>query len=229
MRPIFFKVLFACSVMLLTCSDNEDNLALITGEVEFISDNQLAKNVPLKLTIYDSDIPHDRSKPNNNIVQIISLKSDDNGLYSQEINLTSLPKNLTYQIIPDTVALISASKDYWPALCSSSPPIFTEDRTLYPGRNNKKILVDFTTFFQIAFDKVDHNSLDKIMYCFCLCGRETTIEKPDTTFLDILPFSFHPKISISYDLIRESGEIEENSIQDIVLTKNDTTKITVNY
>lgn len=228
MRLILKMILFS-AVLLLSCSDNEDTLALITGEVEFISDNQLAKNVPLKLTIYDADIPFDRSKPNNNIVQTISLRTDNNGHYSQEINLTSLAKNLTFQIIPDTVTLISASKDYWPALCSNSPPIFTEDRTLYPGRNNKKILVDFTTFFQITFDKIDHNSLDKIMYCFCICGRETTAEKPDTTFLDILPISFHPKISISYDLIRESGEIEENSIQDIVLTKNDTTRITVTY
>ena len=229
MRSSIFKILFACSALLLSCSDNETNLASITGEVEFVSDNQLAKNVPLKLTIYNSDIPFDRSKPNNNTVRTISLRSDDNGLYSQEINLTSLPKNLTYQILPDTVTLISASKDYWPALCSSSPPIFTEDRTLYSGRNTKKILVDYTTFFQITFDKAEHNSLDKIIYFFCLVGRETTAEKPDTTFLDILPFSFHPKISINYNLIRESGEIEEYSIQDIVLTKNDTTKITVNY
>jgi hypothetical protein len=223
------KMIFLGSVLLLSCSDNEDTLALITGEVEFISDNQLAKNVPLKLTIYDTDIPIDRSKPNNNIVQTISLRSDDDGHYSQEIELASLPKNLAYQIRPDTISLISASKDYWPALCSSSPPIFTEDRTLYPGHNNKKILVDYTTFFQITFDKVEHNSMNRIIYFFCPGGRETTTEKPDMTFLDILPFSFHPKISISYDLIRESGEIETNFIQDIVLIKNDTTKIIVNY
>ncbi len=228
MRPIL-KMIFAFSVLLLSCSDNEDNLALITGEVEFISDNQLAKNVPLKLIIYDKDIPFDRSNPNNNIVHTVTLRSDNDGLYRYEINLTSLPKNLTYQIFTDTTTLISISKAYLPEFCSSIPPIIPEDRTLYPGRIYKKVFVDHTTFFQITFKKVDHASMDRIIYILCSVGRNTTAENPDTTFLDILPFSFHPKIAVNYNLIRESGEIEENLIQDITLTKNDTTKITVNY
>ncbi len=225
-----FKTLFTSIILLQSCSDNEDNLVLITGEVLYISDNQPVKNVPLKLIIYNKDIPFDRSNPNNNIVQTIVLRSDNDGLYTQEIDLAVLPKNLSYSIFTDTTTLINLTKDYMPSLCSSMPPITPEDRTLYPGRRiHKKILVDYSSFFQIAFYKIEHNSMDKILYCFCFCGRETTAEKPDTIFMDVLPFSFHTKISISYDLIRESGEIETHSIQDIALIKNDTTRIFVNY
>lgn len=228
MRTVY-RIIFTFSLLPLSCSDDEDNLVLITGEVSYVSDNERAKNVPLKLTIYNEDIPFDRSNPNNNIVQIIKLRSDNEGLYSQEINLTLFPNNLTYSIFADTSTLVNMTENYIPSFCSSIPPLIPEDRRVNSGRIFKNILVDHSTFFQISFQKNDHNSLDKILYCFCLCGRETTIASPDTVFIDKLPFSYHPKISLSYDLIRESGDIEEYFIQDIALIKNDTTKIEVNY
>jgi hypothetical protein len=228
MRSLFL-INLALLVFIPSCSSDESEVAIITGVVEYVFNNQPLGNVPLKLIVYDNDIPFDRNNPSINVVHSSTLRSGKDGFYNYEIDLSQLPKNLSYQVYSDTSVLINSSKLYSPGYCTVITILPIEDRTLRPGKINSKIYVDDATFIQLIFKKIDPLSMNRINYSFCLMNRETTIEEPDTTFLDNLPLSFYPNLSISYNVIKDSGEVEENLIQDILLLKHDTTKVIVNY
>lgn len=196
-----------------------------SGKVAFRENGALAADVPLELLIIDKDVPFDRSNPLNRIVLVLSNETDLNGNYLFTVSKSELPKNAAYVLKLTTNSLLQVNK-------MAVFPCMAGD-VIYGDVNASQIInlvtVDHPTYFQVSFDKIDHTSTDKVELSICFIPYETSMEVPDTTITRRLPFSYFKKFDLYYTIIKETGEFQTNQIHDIVLVKNDTTKILVEY
>lgn len=224
---IFKMTRFLIAFSLLISCDNEDGYKVrFTGTIKYISDSSLASDIPIKLSIINDDIPFDRENPNVNKVLTEFGQSTTDGVYFFELNSKDIPKNASYILEIDTDSLLQIDKNAV-ITCMNTGHIYKE---LQLHQETNDIFIDQPTFFQITFDKVDHLSTDRIRYSDCLLVNETSMEIPDTNFLEIRPYFYFKDVhSWTYEVLKTNGEELQYWIDNIELLKGDTVKVFVEY
>ncbi len=220
-------ILFILTLFMGSCGNDAENFLTITGTVKYVETYSTAKTLPIKLSIYDLDKPFDRSKPDINRVLMETVNTDDDGIYTFVVNRGALPNNASYSVTVGIDSLL-VTDEFTPCFGQSSG----NGKISNNNRVVRDILVDYPAYLQLTFDKVDHLTSDRVRFyrpsCI-LAVQETTIAKPDTTVLETLQFSIFNEIDIGYFLLRENEEMVRFEITDIVLIKNDTVKLKIEY
>ncbi len=224
---LFRGVPLVMTLFLASCDSDVDELITITGTVRYLETNATAKLLPIKLSIYDLDKPFDRSNPNKNRVLTDEVNTNNDGTYTFVINRSSLPNNTSYSLTVDVDSLLVAN-EITPCFGQSfaGGDISTNNKIV------RDILVDYPTYLQLTVDKVDHSTNDRVRFYRPSCSlavHEITIENPDTTVLETMPFYYFKKVDIHYFILKENEETIEFKLTDIELIKNDTTKLKIEY
>jgi hypothetical protein len=225
MRGSILSVLL-CLLGIACSDDNDMTRVTFTGSVKYHSTNLIVSNLPVKLIIIDRDAPFDRSNPTINQVLTLNGQSNDNGQYTFTLNRKDLPVNATYIIRLAIDSLIQINREEGLFSCLAGYGLV---RNLTVPREVNDIYVDYPTYFQITFHKVNHLSTDRIQFLFCFEHYQTSADVPDITVTQKLPFYYYKKINLNYQILKESGELINQWLMDVPLTKNDTTRLLVEY
>lgn len=215
------------SLFVLACNDDNDMTTVtFSGSVKYHATNLAVFNLPLELIIIDRDIPFDRSNPTRNQVLALTGQSNDNGRYTFALNRKDLPVNTIYVIRLAVDSLIQINRDEVIFPCLAGYGLV---RNLSASNEVNDIYVDYPTYFKITFDKADHLSTDRIQFLFCFESHQTSAEVPDITVTQKLPFYYFKKVNLNYQIVKEDGELINQWLMDVLLNKNDTTKLLVEY
>lgn len=207
-----------------SCDNDEESQITINGTARYVETNLEAKLIPIKLTIYNLGNPFRANE--SNIVATEEVVTDNSGKYNFSINRSHLPKDASYILSIDTDSLVitgELSPGCLPLGLAgggfSTSSIITRDLT-----------IDFPTFLQLTFDKLDHSTTDRVRLTKSLCILlESTLEKPDTVLLEKLHYNSSKIIDIQYNIFDEFGATTQYTITDVHLLKKDTVKMTIEY
>ena len=218
-----FLIVFS---FLISCDREEGYKVRFTGTVKYVSNNSAASSIPIKLVIVNDDIPFDRENPFDNKVLTEFGQSTTDGVYFFELNSKNIPRNASYILDVDTDSLLQIDKNAI-ITCMNTGSIY---KKLQLNKETIDIFIDQPTFLQLIFSKPDKLSTDRIRYSDCLWVNETSMENPDTTFLQIRPyFYFKGAKSLTYEILKNNGEVLQYWIDNIELRKGDTTKVFIEY
>ncbi len=218
-------LLISTAFTTISCDNQDESLMSITGTAKYIETNLIANEIPIKLTIFDLDNPF-RTEPSN-IVFTDEIITDNEGHYKFTFDRSVLPKNASYMLSISTDSLVITGEITPCFQSGSAGGGFSTSNTI-----TRDLKIDYPTFLQITFDKLNHLTNDRIRLSRPSCSLvvfESTLENADTTILETMHFYDFKTVNIQYYILKENEEITEYMISDVLLLKNDTTKLTIEY
>ncbi len=175
------------------------------------------------LTIHSVGDPFDADS--GNMVSAYRRTADKEGHFIFSFDRSILPENASYILSIDSDILLITG-ELTPGCLPSGIAAggFSAGNTIV-----RDLKIDFPAFLEITFDKVDHLTDDRVR--LILGPRvlyESTLEEPDTTILARLLFHA-ATVDIQYSTFDGNGTNGDYSIADILLLKNDTVKLMIDY
>ena len=183
LRHLFNLSVFIVISLAFASCDGDDDTYVFSGTVRYSENQNPAAGVTVELQLFD-EVPSISIDRTSNIVSFTTQTHDD-GHYSFNISSDDIPDNPHFFILTKTETLMNVSM---------VRPGFPEDGCLdfqdipMPLQSfsvSRDLLVDYPTYLQITFDKVNNESTDSIRYVKeCFWSIETSPTQPDTTILE---------------------------------------------
>jgi hypothetical protein len=217
-------IVFLC--LFISCETEEDNTLIITGFAKYIESKSIAKNIPLKLTIYNSD-SRQIGSPGKEVLTDKKL-TDKEGYYAFSFDRSLLPANIYYKLSLETDTIVITGGVQITPGCR---PVDYAGSRISERIITKDLNIDYPTYFKVMFIKSDHSTTDRVRLMYNeFCGLfESTLLQPDTSIVEkVHLFSFKPT-DLKYLILKDNGVTENYQINNFDLLKNDTTKLVINY